>query len=98
MDYLKLAFVGLVVGALARFLLPGRQNMGWIMTAVLGMAGSVLSNTVGTALHWYKAGETVGWLGSIIGSVVLLVIYGIIKNKAGSPDTASDAVSDSNNV
>jgi uncharacterized membrane protein YeaQ/YmgE (transglycosylase-associated protein family) len=91
MSYLWLALVGLVVGAIARFLLPGNQNMGWIMTAVLGMAGSVLSNALGTALGWYKAGETVGWLGSVIGAVVLLILYGLIKNKAVASDVDNKA-------
>jgi uncharacterized membrane protein YeaQ/YmgE (transglycosylase-associated protein family) len=82
MDILKLVFVGLIFGAIARFVLPGKQNMGWIMTAVLGVAGSLLANYAGTALGFYKQGDSAGWIASIIGAVILLVIYGMAKGKA----------------
>lgn len=82
MDYLYMAFIGLIVGAVARFVLPGNQSLGWIMTAVLGIAGSFLANYAGAALGWYKGGETSGFIASVIGAVILLVIYGMVKNKA----------------
>jgi uncharacterized membrane protein YeaQ/YmgE (transglycosylase-associated protein family) len=81
MDYIYTAVIGLIVGAIARFVLPGEQKLGWIMTAVLGIAGSFLSNYAGTALGWYKAGETAGFLASVVGAVILLVVYGMVKNK-----------------
>ena len=74
MEYIGMAFTGLVVGAIARFLLPGEQKMGWIMTAILGVAGSFLANYAGTALGWYKNGETASYIGSVVGAIVLLVI------------------------
>ncbi len=81
-EYLYMAFIGLIVGAVARFVLPGEQKLGWIMTAVLGVAGSFLANYAGTALGWYKGGEVSGFIASVVGAVILLVIYGMIKNKA----------------
>jgi uncharacterized membrane protein YeaQ/YmgE (transglycosylase-associated protein family) len=77
-------FVGLIVGVIARFLKPGDDKMGWIMTIVLGIAGSFLANMVGAALGIYKQGDTAGWIASVLGAVVLLVNYGFIKKKGDS--------------
>jgi uncharacterized membrane protein YeaQ/YmgE (transglycosylase-associated protein family) len=71
--------VGLIVGALARFVLPGEQKMGWIMTCVLGVAGSLIAGFVGQALGWYQAGEGAGWIASVVGAVVLLFVVGKLK-------------------
>jgi uncharacterized membrane protein YeaQ/YmgE (transglycosylase-associated protein family) len=76
------ALVGLVVGYIARALHPGKDNIGFIMTAVLGIAGSFLAQYAGTALGWYKQGETSGWIASVVGAIILLVIYGMVKGKA----------------
>lgn len=66
--------VGLIVGAIARFLLPGEQKMGWIMTCLLGIGGSVGAGFVGQAMGWYSAGQGAGWFASILGAVVLLLV------------------------
>jgi uncharacterized membrane protein YeaQ/YmgE (transglycosylase-associated protein family) len=71
--------VGLVVGFIARMLKPGNDQIGWIMTGLLGIAGSFLAQFAGTALGLYKQGDAVGWIASVIGAVVLLVIYGMVK-------------------
>lgn len=84
MNYVWMALTGLVVGAIARFLLPGEQKMGWIMTAILGVAGSFLANYVGAAVGWYQAGDAAGYIGSILGAMVLLIVYGMVKNKAAN--------------
>jgi uncharacterized membrane protein YeaQ/YmgE (transglycosylase-associated protein family) len=75
--------VGLVVGAIARFVLPGEQKMGWIMTCLLGIAGSVAAGFVGQAIGWYKVGQGAGWIGSIVGAVVLLFAYSKFKGGSG---------------
>ncbi|MBN4667918.1 GlsB/YeaQ/YmgE family stress response membrane protein [Pandoraea nosoerga] len=71
--------VGLIVGLVARALHPGRDNMGIIMTIILGIAGALLAKYVGQALHLYTEGQSAGWIASILGAIVLLVIYGILK-------------------
>lgn len=81
------ALVGLVVGYIARALHPGKDNIGFIMTAVLGIAGSFLAQYAGTALGWYKQGETSGWIASVVGAIILLVIYGMVKGKATGEST-----------
>ena len=75
------ALVGLVVGYIARALHPGKDNIGFIMTAVLGIGGSFLAQYAGAALGWYKQGEASGWIASVVGAIILLVIYGMVKGK-----------------
>jgi uncharacterized membrane protein YeaQ/YmgE (transglycosylase-associated protein family) len=82
-------FVGLIVGVIARFVKPGDDKLGWMMTIVLGVAGSFLANIVGAALGIYKQGDTAGWIASILGAVVLLVIYGYVKKKGDGGGTAT---------
>jgi uncharacterized membrane protein YeaQ/YmgE (transglycosylase-associated protein family) len=74
--------VGLVIGALARFVMPGEQKMGWILTIVLGIAGSAGAGVVGQALGWYQPGEGAGWIASVLGAVVLLFV--VQKLRGGS--------------
>ena len=74
MGLISTLFVGLVVGAIARFVLPGQQPMGWIMTCLLGVGGSMAAGFVGQQLGWYVAGQGAGWLASIAGAVVLLFV------------------------
>ncbi len=76
--------VGLIVGALARFVLPGEQKMGWIMTGALGIAGSLLAGFIGQALGWYRAGEGAGWIGSVVGAVLLLFVVNKFKGGGGT--------------
>ena len=66
--------VGLIVGAIARFVLPGEQKMGWILTCLLGIGGSLVAGYVGQAFGWYQAGQGAGWIASVVGAVVLLVV------------------------
>lgn len=71
--------VGLIVGALARFVMPGDQKMGWILTCLLGIGGSLIAGFVGQALGWYEAGQGAGWIASVIGAVVLLFVVGKLR-------------------
>ena len=73
--------VGLIVGALARFVLPGEQKMGWILTIVLGIAGSLVAGFVGQALGWYAVGEPAGWIASVLGAVLLLIVVGKLNRR-----------------
>jgi len=72
-------FIGLIVGLIARFLKPGDDRMGWIMTILLGIGGSIGATYGGQALGIYHAGQVAGFIGAVIGAIVLLVIYGAIK-------------------
>ncbi|MEO6921156.1 MAG: GlsB/YeaQ/YmgE family stress response membrane protein [Collimonas sp.] len=84
MEILGTIIVGFIVGVIAKLIHPGRENMGFIVTTLLGIAGSFLAGYIGQALGWYHAGQGAGFIGSIIGAFVLLVIYGFVKGKAAS--------------
>lgn len=73
--------VGLIVGALARFIMPGEQKMGWILTCLLGIGGSVLAGYVGQALGMYAVGQPAGWIASVVGALVLLFLVGKLRGK-----------------
>ena len=73
--------VGLIVGAIARFILPGEQKMGWILTGLLGIGGSLAAGYVGQALGLYQAGEGAGWLASVVGALVLLFVVGKLRGR-----------------
>jgi uncharacterized membrane protein YeaQ/YmgE (transglycosylase-associated protein family) len=74
--------VGLIVGAIARFVMPGEQKMGWLLTGALGIAGSFLAGFIGQALGWYRAGEGAGWIASVVGALILL--FAVNKFRASS--------------
>ena len=74
--------VGLVVGVIAKLLHPGKENMGFIATVLLGIGGSVVAGRVGQAMGWYQAGEGAGVVASVVVAIVLLVVYGRLRDKA----------------
>lgn len=74
--------LGFVIGAIAKFLHPGKENMGFFMTILLGVAGSFLAGVVGQFFGWYRAGEGAGFIASVIAAIVLLVIYGKLRGGA----------------
>lgn len=83
MQYVWMAVVGLVVGLIARAILPGTQSLGLILTAALGIAGSFIAGFIGQALGWYQAGQNAGFIGSILGAAVLLFVVGKLKGPGG---------------
>lgn len=76
--------VGAVVGTIAKFIMPGsNEPKGFILTAILGIAGSLLAGFLGQFLGFYNAGQGAGFIGSLIGAVILIVGYGMVtKPKA----------------
>ena len=84
MHWLWVFLVGLVVGVIAKLLTPGRDPGGFIVTGLIGIAGSLLATRVGVhVLHMYAPGQSAGWIASVIGAVVLLLAYHMVfKNKS----------------
>jgi uncharacterized membrane protein YeaQ/YmgE (transglycosylase-associated protein family) len=74
--------IGFVVGLLAKMLTPGRDPAGFFITAAIGIAGSLLATFGGQALGLYRAGEPAGFVGSLIGAIILLVIYHLIRRNS----------------
>ncbi len=72
-------FVGLIVGLIARAVKPGDDKLGWIMTMLLGVAGAFVASYVGVAMGWYAEGTAAGWIASVVGAVLLLFVYGLLR-------------------
>jgi uncharacterized membrane protein YeaQ/YmgE (transglycosylase-associated protein family) len=75
MHILWMAIIGLIVGALAKLIMPGRDPGGIIVTMLLGIAGSLIAGWFGRAVGWYSAGASAGFIASLIGAIVILAIY-----------------------
>jgi len=67
--------IGLVAGVVAKFLTPGKDPGGWIITILLGIAGSYVGTFLGKSIGHYQDGQTAGFIASVIGAIVLLLIY-----------------------
>jgi uncharacterized membrane protein YeaQ/YmgE (transglycosylase-associated protein family) len=80
-SFIGTLIVGLVVGLIARAVKPGNDSMGWIMTIVLGIAGSLIAGYLGRALGWYQPGQPAGWIASVVGAIILLVLWGLVTRR-----------------
>ncbi len=74
--------LGFLAGLIAKLIYPGKENMGVIVTMLLGIAGSLVASYGGQWLKLYQPGQTAGFVGSVVGALVILFIYGLIKRKA----------------
>jgi len=81
MHLLYTVLIGFVVGLLARMLKPGDDRMGLIMTTLLGIGGALIAKFVGETLHWYSDGQPAGFIAAILGAIVLLLLYGLIRKR-----------------
>lgn len=72
--------VGFIIGLLARALKPGDDRMGIIMTTLLGIAGALVAKYVGQSMGWYGPTDAAGWIASVIGAIVLLVVFGLVRS------------------
>lgn len=81
MALLGTILIGLLVGLVARIIKPGRSGMGWILTILLGIGGSLLATWGGQQLGLYQPGETAGFIGAVVGAVILLVLWGAFSKK-----------------
>lgn len=81
MGILGTILIGLLVGVVARFLKPGHQPMGWVMTILLGIGGSLLATYGGQALGIYRAGQAAGFIGAVVGAIILLVVFGYLQKR-----------------
>jgi uncharacterized membrane protein YeaQ/YmgE (transglycosylase-associated protein family) len=67
--------IGLIAGVIAKFLMPGRDPGGCIITMLLGVAGAFVATYLGQAVGWYQAGEGAGFIGAVVGAIILLAVY-----------------------
>jgi uncharacterized membrane protein YeaQ/YmgE (transglycosylase-associated protein family) len=71
--------IGAIVGAIAKVLLPGKDPGGFIVTVLLGIGGALVAGYLGQALGWYAPGQGAGFIGSIVGAIILLLLYRVVK-------------------
>ena len=79
--------IGLVVGVVAKLLMPGKDPGGFFVTGLLGIAGSLLATWLGQAIGWYTAGQAAGFITSVIGAVILLALYRVFTKSSGGSST-----------
>jgi uncharacterized membrane protein YeaQ/YmgE (transglycosylase-associated protein family) len=83
MHWLWVFVIGLVVGLVAKLLMPGKDPGGFIITAIIGIAGSLLATWIGqNVFGWYQEGQSAGFIASVIGAIVLLLLYHLVKRKS----------------
>jgi uncharacterized membrane protein YeaQ/YmgE (transglycosylase-associated protein family) len=75
MEFLWMIFIGLIVGAVAKLIMPGRDPGGIIITMLIGIAGALVAGFLGRSLGWYRPGESAGFIASVIGAIILLAVY-----------------------
>ena len=79
------AIIGLIVGAIAKLLMPGKDPGGIWITMAIGIAGSIVATYLGQLIGWYRAGQTAGFIMSIVGAVLLLIVYRYIRRMLAKP-------------
>ena len=81
MSILWTLIIGLVVGVIAKMLMPGRDPGGFIVTILLGIAGAFIAHFIGRALGWYSEGQAAGFIASVVGAIILLALYRMFFGK-----------------
>ncbi len=84
MNLLWEAIIGLIVGAVAKLLMPGKDPGGIWITMALGIAGSIIATGLGQAIGWYQAGQSAGFIMSVVGAVLLLFVYRLVRSKVAN--------------
>jgi len=84
MGFVWTILLGFVIGVVAKLLHPGKENMGFFATILLGVAGSFLAGIIGQVMGWYQAGQGAGFIASVVVAIILLVVYGRLRDK-GNP-------------
>jgi len=74
-------FIGLIIGAVAKLLMPGKDPGGWIVTMLLGVAGAFVASYLGRMLGWYQEGQSAGFIMSVVGAILLLFVYRLLTGK-----------------
>jgi uncharacterized membrane protein YeaQ/YmgE (transglycosylase-associated protein family) len=81
MHFLWMLIIGLVIGAVAKFIMPGKDPGGIIVTMLIGIAGALIAGFLGRAVGWYNEGEPAGFIASVVGAILLLIAYRMIVGR-----------------
>jgi uncharacterized membrane protein YeaQ/YmgE (transglycosylase-associated protein family) len=82
MGWIGAIIIGLLAGIVAKLLMPGRDPGGFIITTLLGMAGALVATWLGQAVGWYTPGEAAGFIGAVVGAIILLWIYRLVARRS----------------
>ena len=85
MHILAVIFIGLIVGIVAKFLMPGRDPGGFIITILLGIAGAFVAKFIGQQMGWYGPEDPVGFIASVGGAILLLLLYRLLFRRRATP-------------
>jgi uncharacterized membrane protein YeaQ/YmgE (transglycosylase-associated protein family) len=81
MDIVWTILIGFLAGLVARAVMPGPNPAGFILTAALGVAGSLIATYAGQSVGWYRAGQGAGFIASVVGALILLFVYGLVTRR-----------------
>jgi uncharacterized membrane protein YeaQ/YmgE (transglycosylase-associated protein family) len=84
MHWLWVILIGLVVGAVAKLVMPGKDPGGFIVTILLGIAGSLVATWLGRVVGWYQEGQSAGFIMSVVGAILLLAIYHAVRKRSAA--------------
>ncbi len=79
MSIIATLIIGLLAGIVAKLLMPGRDPGGFIVTMLLGIAGAFVATYLGQAIGWYQAGQAAGFIGAVVGAVIILIVYRLVR-------------------
>lgn len=81
MHILWMIVIGFVIGVIAKLLMPGRDPGGFIITILLGIGGSFIATYIGQHLGWYREGQPAGFIGAILGAILILIVYRLVRRR-----------------
>ena len=81
---LWIIIIGFIAGAVAKFVMPGKDPGGFLITTALGIGGALIATFLGRLIGWYREGESAGFIAAIVGAIVVLIIYRVVKKKAAA--------------
>lgn len=81
MGLLWTILIGFLAGVVAKFLMPGKDSGGFVITTLLGIGGALVATFLGKAIGWYDVGESAGFIGAVVGALILLGIYRYAKGR-----------------
>jgi len=83
MHFIGILVIGFLAGLIAKLLMPGRDPGGFIITILIGIAGAFVATFLGQAIGWYRADEGAGFIGAVVGSIIVLVLYRMVGRPRG---------------
>lgn len=87
MGFIWSIIIGFIAGVIAKFLMPGRDPGGFIITTLLGIIGAVVATWLGQAVGWYRPGEGAGLIGAVVGAIILLALYRFLVRRPADTST-----------